>query len=128
MVGDPASAVECLRRAIHFAPSNTRDVGYIGLANILHKQGFLNEAIIVARAALDISGVSVSELCSRELTCGNPIEDLGLQIWCLCLIPRLLSSFSLLTALCMRMRPSTVHGNEASTVHGNEASTAWEQG
>lgn len=62
VVGDPASAVECLRRAVHFAPSSTRDVGYIGLANVLHKQGFLNEAVIVARTALDISGVSVSEL------------------------------------------------------------------
>ena len=62
VVGDPASAVECLRRAVHFAPSSTRDVGYIGLANVLHKQAFLNEAVIVARSALDISGVSVSEL------------------------------------------------------------------
>ena len=62
VIGDPASAVECLRRAVHFAPSSTRDVGYIGLANVLHKQAFLNEAVIVARSALDISGVSVSEL------------------------------------------------------------------
>ena len=60
IIGDPASAIECLRRAVHFAPTRARDVGYIGLANVLHRQGFLNEAVIVARAALDTSGNSVS--------------------------------------------------------------------
>ena len=60
--GDAHNAIECLRRAIHFAPNNAKDVGYIGLANVLHRHGFLNEAVISARAALDVNGDSVSGL------------------------------------------------------------------
>ena len=60
VIGDPSNAIECLRRAVHYAPSGAKDVGYIGLANVLHRQGFLNESVIMARAALDISRNSVS--------------------------------------------------------------------
>ena len=35
-------------------------MGYIGLANVLLRQGYWNEAVIMARAALDISEKSVS--------------------------------------------------------------------
>ena len=60
MVGDPSNAIECLRRAIHYAPDKTADVGFVGLANVLHQVGYLNEAVIAVRAALDIHIESVS--------------------------------------------------------------------
>ena len=62
MVGDPSNAIECLRRAIHYAPDKTADVGFVGLANVLHRVGYLNEAVIAVRAALDIHIESVSQL------------------------------------------------------------------
>ena len=57
--GDPQNTVECLRRAIHFAPAEAKDVGYIGLASVLHCYGYLSDAVVVARAALDITGSTV---------------------------------------------------------------------
>ena len=58
-LGDGYNSIECLRRAIHFAPSDCMDVGFIGLANTLHRHLFLNSAVIVARAALDMRPESV---------------------------------------------------------------------
>ena len=63
MIGDPSNAIECLRRAIHYAPDKTADVSFVGLANVLHRVGYLNEAMIAARAALDIQIESVSQMC-----------------------------------------------------------------
>lgn len=63
-MGDPTNAIECLRRALHYAPDPARDVGFIGLANVLHGLGALREAVISARAALDIKTESVSLLMS----------------------------------------------------------------
>ena len=60
VIGDPSNAIECLRRAIHYAPDKTADVGFVGLANVLHRVGYLNEAVISVRAALDIHIESVS--------------------------------------------------------------------
>ena len=57
--GDPQNTVECLRRAIHFAPAEAKDVGYIGLASVLHRYGYLSDAVVVARAALDITGGTI---------------------------------------------------------------------
>ena len=57
--GDPQNTVECLQRAIHFAPAEAKDVGYIGLASVLHRYGYLSDAVVVARAALDITGGTV---------------------------------------------------------------------
>ena len=57
--GDPSNALECLRRAIHYAPDKAADVGYLGMANVLHRVNYLNEAVITVRAALDIYRESV---------------------------------------------------------------------
>ncbi len=63
VVGDPTNAIECLRRALYYAPNPARDVGFIGLANVLQGLGALSEAVIAARAALDIKTESVSYQC-----------------------------------------------------------------
>ena len=59
VMGDARNALECLRRALHYAPDRARDVGLIGMANVLHGLGALNDAVIVSRAALDIKTESV---------------------------------------------------------------------
>ncbi len=59
VVGDATNAIECLRRALYYAPDPARDVGLIGMANVLHGLGALEEAVIAARAALDIKTESV---------------------------------------------------------------------
>ena len=59
-IGNGYQSVECLRRGIHFAPQSSRDIGLIGLANVLHRHGKLESAMIAARAALDIQTDSVS--------------------------------------------------------------------
>ena len=65
--GDPQNTVECLRRVIHFAPAEAKDVGYIGLASVLHRYGYLSDAVVVARAALDITGGTVG--LGRRVIC-----------------------------------------------------------
>lgn len=59
-VGNGYNSIECLRRGIHLATPTARDIGYIGLANVLHRHGYIDNAITTARAALDIKGDSVS--------------------------------------------------------------------
>lgn len=59
-IGNGLQSVECLRRGIHFAPQTSRDIGLIGLANVLHRHGYLDSAMVTARAALDIQTNSVS--------------------------------------------------------------------
>lgn len=47
--------MECLRHSLHYAPSHMRDMPLIALANILHRSGLYNDAIIAANSALEIS-------------------------------------------------------------------------
>ena len=58
--GEPQHAIECLRRTLRYCPNDAKDVGYIGLANVFHRNGFMNDAIIAARAGLDVVENSVS--------------------------------------------------------------------
>ena len=69
MRGDPTQSIECLRRAVHFAPPTARDIGYVGLANVLLRQKFLSEAVIMARAALDDHSNSVRLVCVCAHVC-----------------------------------------------------------
>ena len=66
-IGNGHQSIECLRLAIHYAPYNARDIGYIGLANVLHRHGYLDSAMVIARAALDIRPDSVNKCgCGHE--------------------------------------------------------------
>ncbi|CAH1785951.1 unnamed protein product [Owenia fusiformis] len=53
--GVAEKAVDCLRLALHHAPDDMKDITLVSLANILHKSGHLNDAVIVTNMALDIS-------------------------------------------------------------------------
>lgn len=59
MKGDAKKAIECSRRAIHFSPTEFRDVALVGLANILHRSHYTVNASVVLENALKISDVSV---------------------------------------------------------------------
>jgi len=52
--GNTYQAIECYRRAAHFAPLLYKDVAYIALANVMLDIEALEEAAIFARAAVDI--------------------------------------------------------------------------
>jgi len=52
--GNTFQAIECYRRAAHFAPLLYKDVAYIALANVMLDIEALEEAAIFARAAVDI--------------------------------------------------------------------------
>ena len=58
--GNPKHSIECLRRALHYSPSSVKDVGYVGLANVFHRHGYMTEAVIMSRASLDVTEDSVS--------------------------------------------------------------------
>ncbi|XP_037277301.2 tetratricopeptide repeat protein 17 [Rhipicephalus microplus] len=51
--GDAASAIECVRRALHFSPREHKDVALISLGNVLHRAHLSEEAAIVVHAAVD---------------------------------------------------------------------------
>ncbi|KAG0411227.1 hypothetical protein HPB47_011658 [Ixodes persulcatus] len=51
--GDPANAIECVRRALHFSPREHKDVALISLGNVLHRSHLSEEAAIVVHAAVD---------------------------------------------------------------------------
>jgi len=54
--GNYPEAVECLRHSVHFAPAQAKDVGLLGLANLLHNARMPNDALIVAQQAYQMSG------------------------------------------------------------------------
>ncbi|XP_068207813.1 tetratricopeptide repeat protein 17 [Palaemon carinicauda] len=55
VVGSGERAVDCLRHTLHHAPRNMKDIPLISLANILHRAGLFNNALVVANMALEIS-------------------------------------------------------------------------
>ncbi|KAK4302085.1 hypothetical protein Pmani_025813 [Petrolisthes manimaculis] len=55
VVGSGERAVDCLRHTLHFAPRHMKDIPLISLANILHRAGLYNNALVVANMALEIS-------------------------------------------------------------------------
>lgn len=55
VVGNGERAVDCLRHSLHHAPRHMKDIPLISLANILHRAGLYNNALVVANMALEIS-------------------------------------------------------------------------
>jgi len=53
--GNAVKAINCVRHSLFHAPNNMRDIPLISLANILHRSGLYNDAIIAANMALEIS-------------------------------------------------------------------------
>ena len=53
--GNSEQAVTCLRHSLYYAPHHMKDIPLVSLANILHRAGLYNDAIIVTNQALEIS-------------------------------------------------------------------------
>ncbi|XP_074659865.1 tetratricopeptide repeat protein 17-like isoform X2 [Tubulanus polymorphus] len=53
--GHAANAVSCIRLALHLSPYSVSDIALVSLANVLHRAGRINDAIIANSIALDIS-------------------------------------------------------------------------
>jgi len=53
--GNAVKAINCVRHSLFHAPNDMRDIPLISLANILHRSGLYNDAIIAANMALEIS-------------------------------------------------------------------------
>ena len=53
VVGNPYHSMECYRRVAHFAPIHAKSVAFIGMANILHRNNFIDDALITAKLAID---------------------------------------------------------------------------
>ncbi|KAI5626294.1 tetratricopeptide repeat protein 17, partial [Silurus asotus] len=73
MKNEPSKAVDCVIRALHFSPSQHKDVALINLANVLHRAHFSADAAILAHAALD----HTSDLFTSHYTLGNIYAMLG---------------------------------------------------
>ena len=55
VVGNHFHSLECYRRVAFFAPEGEKSIAYIGMANILHRNNFIEDAIITARLAIEYS-------------------------------------------------------------------------
>jgi len=53
--GNAVEAINCVRHSLFYAPNNMRDIPLISLANIMHRSGLFNDAIIATNMALEIS-------------------------------------------------------------------------
>lgn len=53
--GRPQEAVQCLRHSLYHAPRSMKDIPLVSLANIMHRAGLYNDALIAANMALEIS-------------------------------------------------------------------------
>ena len=53
--GNAELALDCLSHALYHAPLEMRDTPLVGLANVMHRAGLHNDALIAANLALEIS-------------------------------------------------------------------------
>ena len=53
--GNAEESVNCLRHSLYYAPFKMRDVPLISLANVFHRAGLYNDALITTYQALEIS-------------------------------------------------------------------------
>ena len=60
IIGNNYHALECIRRALYFAPDQYKDVPLVNLANILYKWGRVDDAVTVMRDAVNVNDLEVS--------------------------------------------------------------------
>ncbi len=53
--GNTEQAVKCLRHSLFHSPRDMKDIPLISLANVMHRAGLYNDALIAANMALEIS-------------------------------------------------------------------------
>lgn len=65
--GKVKNAIDCLRVALHHSPYTYKDIPLTSLANVLHRAGLNNDALVAAYMALEISPTFVV----IHFTCAN---------------------------------------------------------
>ncbi|XP_033752791.1 tetratricopeptide repeat protein 17-like [Pecten maximus] len=53
--GDAKRAIQCLRLSLTTAPTEVKDTSLVSIANVLHRAGYINDAIVATDLALHIS-------------------------------------------------------------------------
>ncbi|OWF35392.1 tetratricopeptide repeat protein 17-like isoform X2 [Mizuhopecten yessoensis] len=53
--GDAKRAIQCLRLSLTTAPTDVKDTSLVSIANVLHRAGYINDAIVATDLALHIS-------------------------------------------------------------------------
>ncbi|XP_071497745.1 tetratricopeptide repeat protein 17-like [Diadema antillarum] len=71
--GKSENALDCLRHALHYAPSSMKDLALVSIANIFHRVGMHDDAVTVARMAIDIS----PQLVINHFTLANIYSSKG---------------------------------------------------
>lgn len=80
--GDANRAIECLRVAVHSAPKHSKDVALLSIANVLHRAGFLNDAIVAASYSMDLSpGLVVGHFNMANLYAAKGQWDLAAMFY-----------------------------------------------
>ncbi|KAK3103819.1 hypothetical protein FSP39_022148 [Pinctada imbricata] len=52
--GDARRAIDCLRLSLTTAPKDAQDTSFISVANILHRSGYTNDAIVATNMAMEM--------------------------------------------------------------------------
>ncbi|XP_041472633.1 tetratricopeptide repeat protein 17-like [Lytechinus variegatus] len=71
--GKSLNALHCLRHALHYSPSNMKDLAMVSIANIFHRVGMYEDAATVAKMAIDIS----PQLVINHFTLANIYSSKG---------------------------------------------------
>ncbi|OQV12245.1 putative Tetratricopeptide repeat protein 17 [Hypsibius exemplaris] len=58
LLGNAHAGLECSRRALHFSPQKHKDIAMASIASILYRADYPHDALMILRAAIDISGGS----------------------------------------------------------------------
>lgn len=53
--GNAAEALECVRHSLYHCPDSMRDIPLLSLANVMHRTGLYNDAVIATNLALELS-------------------------------------------------------------------------
>ncbi|XP_077994523.1 tetratricopeptide repeat protein 17-like [Glandiceps talaboti] len=71
--GEAEKALDCLRQALFFSPRPMKDIALISMANIFHRAGLYDDALVVTKMALEIS----PNLVVNHFTMANVFSSMG---------------------------------------------------
>lgn len=66
VVGKPRNALDCLQLALDTVPEKFKDVPLVSIASISQKVGLLDDALKVAKEAIEVNPIEVRRSHSRS--------------------------------------------------------------
>ncbi|KAL5007156.1 hypothetical protein ScPMuIL_015962 [Solemya velum] len=82
VIGRAAEALDCLKLALTTAPEKYRDISLISMANILHRAGYTNDAIVVTDMALGVSNqIAISHFTLANLYASKGRWDMAANFY-----------------------------------------------